>query len=557
MALIQPNTTIQLMADVPLEAGYQNTLWWDNTRPTAQSTYFASKIKATFDNQSYQRVDKNTIKLQIGIEDSIGMCNYMRFANHSFENKWFYAFITSMEYISNDVVQFTYEIDVLQTWWFDFTHNMCFVEREHSATDQLGEYILEENLESGPYCHDGADVLVNTTGENFIVVASEAPNGDNYAGRVENQYTGLWFGVGNGITEFQEMLQSFEDGATQSFTPIISIQQYPSGFTDNTATVQPTHFTSWGLAGFRTVYPSDGRIHTYTPWNNKLYCYPYNFMTLSSPDGASTELKYELFKDLNNVSFTAIMGVYPMVEIGVLPDNYDNYEHDLNHAIFSKNFPTCGVASDAYKAWWAQNKVSTIVDGVTDVAGAFASEFGFNIGKHQADNGFFDDVTNILTMGRTGLAKGAVQAVATGVADWGSYMGQRSRYKATPDTAATKAGNAGVLAATNLSQFLLTYNKIHPQYAETIDNYLNARGYLVNRVKFPVYNNRPEWNYIKTSGCTINGNIPADHEKAICKIFDNGITVWKNPLHVGDYTRDNRPPDTYGTGTPGWSVSNG
>ena len=68
------------------------------------------------------------------------------FQNTSFGIKWFYAFITNVEYINNETSEITIEIDVMQTWHFDYTVNQCFVEREMAATDDIGGNLVPETL---------------------------------------------------------------------------------------------------------------------------------------------------------------------------------------------------------------------------------------------------------------------------------------------------------------------------------------------------------------------------------------------------------------------------
>ena len=66
-------------------------------------------------------------------------------------------------------------------------------------------------------------------------------------------------------------------------------------------------------------------------------------------------------------------------------------------------------------------------------------------------------------------------------------------------------------------------------------------GYKVNSLKGPNINTRPNWNYIKTIGCVATGSVPSDDRKKIKKIFDNGITFWKNGSYIGNYELDNSP----------------
>ena len=146
MAYIAPDTIIYVLSGVPFDNTYQHTLYFENA--TAQYNYFYSLKKLTFTNQSYQRANRGYLKLNTAVE-LLYDCNYIMFQNSSFGTKWFYAFVTNVEYINNDTTRVDYELDVMQTWAFDYTLGQNFVEREHSEHDYLYENLLEEDLETG------------------------------------------------------------------------------------------------------------------------------------------------------------------------------------------------------------------------------------------------------------------------------------------------------------------------------------------------------------------------------------------------------------------------
>lgn len=167
MSYIAPNTTIKFIKNCPLEKSYQHTLYWAQTSAgrTAQTTYFNSIVKTptskyTLSNQSYQRSNNGKMRVQLKMEDLID-CNYLMFQNSSFENKWFYAFINKVDYVSNDVCEVSYSIDVIQTWYFDFTLKQCFVEREHSSTDVSGDNLQPETFNVGNYISNGGKILLH------------------------------------------------------------------------------------------------------------------------------------------------------------------------------------------------------------------------------------------------------------------------------------------------------------------------------------------------------------------------------------------------------------
>ena len=144
--LIQPNTNIIILKDCPLDKSYEHTIYF--TSLDNQVDYFKSLRKHNLTKQSYQRYEKGVLHVQKTAE-SLYDCNYLMFQNESFGTKWFYAFITSVEYVNNASARITYEIDVMQTWFFDYDLCECFVEREHSATDTLFGNLVKENLDLG------------------------------------------------------------------------------------------------------------------------------------------------------------------------------------------------------------------------------------------------------------------------------------------------------------------------------------------------------------------------------------------------------------------------
>ena len=125
---IQPDTDIKLLK-VPLEISNKNQITFANA--TAQYQYFISLPKIEIDECNYQRKD-NILNWPAHI-DSIIDYNYVMYRNNNYSNKWFYAFITKMEYENNGTTKITITTDVFQTWQFDVTWKQSFIEREHIA----------------------------------------------------------------------------------------------------------------------------------------------------------------------------------------------------------------------------------------------------------------------------------------------------------------------------------------------------------------------------------------------------------------------------------------
>lgn len=148
--VIAPNTDIILLRNVPLDNTYTDTLYFSNATEQFNHFYYTSTYaKKVFANNTYQRINSGVMRLEVSA-DEIYNYNYMMFRNTNYGSKWFYAFITSVEYHNNAVAEIRYEIDVMQTYFFDYELEQCYVDRETSATDNVGENILDEPIELGP-----------------------------------------------------------------------------------------------------------------------------------------------------------------------------------------------------------------------------------------------------------------------------------------------------------------------------------------------------------------------------------------------------------------------
>lgn len=146
---IAPNTTIVLMKGVPLDNTYSDTIYFANA--TNQYNYFATLTgNKVFNQQTYQRVNKGTLRLQV-LADTIYDYNYLMFRNTSYGSKWFYAFINKVNYINDTTTEIEYELDVIQTWMFEAVLEPSYVEREHSSTDVIGEHLAPEPVKLGEY----------------------------------------------------------------------------------------------------------------------------------------------------------------------------------------------------------------------------------------------------------------------------------------------------------------------------------------------------------------------------------------------------------------------
>src|SRR5574343_1253872 len=105
-----PKSAVYIL-DVPLDNTQKNQLYFETVG--AQYAYFRSKIKKNFEYVTYVRKD-NRIRVNEEI-DNLWNYNYVMYQTANFSNKWFYAFITRMEYVNENTTDLYIETDVFQS----------------------------------------------------------------------------------------------------------------------------------------------------------------------------------------------------------------------------------------------------------------------------------------------------------------------------------------------------------------------------------------------------------------------------------------------------------
>ena len=518
MAAIQPNSDIWLLSDVPLDNTYQHTAWFSS--PSDQQVMFAAKRKQGFNDQSYQRVHRNKIRLQCNADD-IYDCNYLMFRNTSFGNKWFYAFITEVEYINNVVSEITYEIDVMQTWMFDYDLKPCYVEREHSRTDSIGDNYVPEPLQVGEYVAnseiriDGTEGVVVIVG---LVNTQNSTSGHSY-GRVYGGATLVAFDFTYGdaaIDAINSLLDEYtaqpDSIVTMYIAPKILIEAEFDPDTHRADLTSSDIITTEITRSLDAITIGDS-LNGYIPKNNKMYTYPYNYLQLTNGQGNGIITRYEFFRN-NQPNFALYGCVTQPVELVIRPYNYKGITNmQMTESLAIKNYPMCSWNVDAYQAWVAQNSVPI---GLDTAAWSIAS-----VGSM---------LVNPLL--GTGVAIAAVSKI-------GNLLTEN--YKAS--IAADQLRGSLQTASPNLSiganGFYALRMSVSNNEAKIIDDFFSMYGYATNRLKKPNRAVRETWTYTKTVDCVIAGSVPADDANKICKIYDNGITFWRSLGNIGNYNQPN------------------
>ena len=525
---IEPNTNIIILKNVPLDTTYKHTLYFSSE--SSQISYFKSMKKYELPKQTYQRVHKGKARVNIKAENLYD-CNYIMFQNSSFGSKWFYAFITSVEYINNVVSEITFEIDVIQTWFFDFEIKKCFVEREHSTTDNIGDNIVAEPVATGEYVLEDYKVVYDLS---EMCVILEIVDTDKISeGYVYNNiFSGsqLWVFRLDDVQGINDKIASYKQSPDSIHSMyMLPINMFKRLLIQNGGTrITNDNIDMLSMSGMEVELSSinkSTKIGNYLPKNKKLLTYPYNYLQIDNASGNSLSLRYELFNEPLKPTvkiegtFTQPVKIVcrplyykgsPELTVGDVADGKKSVA--LNTECVSlEGYPICSWNVDMYHAWVAQSMPMVLGE---------ISKFGMaSLGSLSSGN--------------------PIGSVASGLSSVSNILTQSIQASISADICKGTANNGNVNVSCGTQNFYSGRVHVTEQYAKIIDDFFTMYGYQTNRVKTPNISARPHWNYIKTNDCVIEGSVPCDDMNKICSIFDGGITFWKKGSEVGDYSLDN------------------
>lgn len=571
--IVAPNSTIQLLNVVGLDNRYLHTYYFSNV--AEQTGYFDARVKKTFSAQSYSKNTGNYIKLQVepASLESYFACSYMRFQNTSFGSKWFYAFVTSVDYVNNQTIGITYEIDVMQTWLYSAGVSVpnCFVERQTPTATEDAMTVSHPNCEPEPfnvtnyhYRLMGNTDLYDVNGKRHRVVvithslteypleSKDAYSYGMFSGLSVESYDCDNSDQAHDIRDRLKAMTTSEDG-TQDTSTVVSVIMLPvkldppllPDIRPNVPVFNYDFTDKWANA-------PNGYACTY----NKCLRYPYNYLHVTDHNGMNLTLRREWFSG-NILKFNGRPSYHGTGEFIFYPLNYKGITDDYNDKIVINNFPQCAFTIDSYRAWIAHGGLATlqtnmenmrlqretatgnalfgVLTGATRSGGSAAAgvAMGANPGAAALGAGM-----NILS-GTAGFIQGTNEIKTSEQIAVNNYEVTLSNAQAMPDVV------AGTTASNIMSQIQANnayVYQVFPSYDEfkRLDKFFDVFGYTQDSVRAPIYNPTSSANgshmFVKTKMSNVSGSAPAVALAGINKILDSGITFWSSSVTAGHYT---------------------
>lgn len=554
---VEPNSTVELYRGVDLDRDYNNTYHYLTT--SERDEFFDTHYKThTFTAYSYQRVKRGYIDLKAKYSE-VYLTNYMRFKNNSYENRWFYAFVMSCEYINNETTRIHYNLDVMTTWANDYGLMECLVERQHSTTDEIGDNIVPETIKSENYVCSRIDKMIGRSqadldrGEWSLIVAATFDK--NYTKTYAWYYTdknvsGLTLNAFdanyNGAQQMIAFLRGAEDRNLSD--GIVTIFYFPKWFV-----IQPGQ-PGQIIKNVSHTKPYAMDFDGYTPKNKKLYTYPYCKLEINSPDGGSSTFAYEYFKsDNDKMDFQLRCSYTTNTEMQLIPLNYYTVEGTVSsiepyHATFAipmRNFPLVSWNNDMYRQWLAYNTNVAVPSalakaGVAAGIGAIASTFSPAI---------MSTATALGTAVAPGVGTIAGAAIGGALLAGGSSLlnSAVNEFSSGLENAIKPPENHGSQCSltaieAGMYDYYMRHWRVNRDTARSIDDFFTMFGYAMKRIMMPNRNARERWTYIKTTNCEINNmGIPQEDVEIIRSVYNKGVTFWRTNTLIGDYTQSNNP----------------
>lgn len=538
-----PMSRIFVCSGVPMNNRYDHTIIF-STRAD-QEDYFTGRVTKVFNDYTYLRRAWN-IRVAAKMEEARAW-SYLFFMNgQANDTKTYYYFINHVEYINDNTVELTLELDVMQTYMFDWTLRKCYVEREHAKNDTWGANTLDEGLDGGDLITAKVDTFDLSNDLVIMGAFTIEPNytcnpdndgktNDVYGARYKNVYSGFMFTA----TPLDEAYKFSDDmallGKYGVSDALYAAWLYPNRLLhyDNDRYPNPTfRFVRSATVVAETASARPTSIDGYTPKNKKVLQYPYCFMYATNNNGGAAVYQYERF-ETETRTFRIQGNLAPDAVIKLVPTLYKGVAHNYDEALSMGSYPLCPMNTDPYKLWLAQNQsqqnMGLVANGLKIAGGVIAA--GAGIAATVASGG------TLSAAGIAGLSAGGglITSGATGIA---SQLAQQADKDIQPPQ--SRGSYSG---SHNLSNFIQNFDIHHKTidayHAEMIDNYFTMYGYATRKVKVPNINSRPAFNYVKTIGSNVRGDFCQEDLQTINAIFDRGITFWKPTVEIGNYSAAN------------------
>lgn len=581
-------SSIRFISGVPFLNDYHHVRHFETEAD--QIAYFNGKYNVhSMTQTSIVTGEKGSyIKANVSI-DKLYKSNYVVFLNPDFGNKYFYAFITHLEYANIGMTRVYIEVDVMQTWMFDYQIKPSYIERQHcTLRDTAGNPIINtipEQLDFGSeYDIVTEDVQYPSLFLYLIIVTSKAIGAGATTINDKPGYVGsptpLFYYV------FPIKRSSKKIPSTIGGVDTLNLEELNLLLSTNTDIVNATqamYITDWCGIQFNETQILDDNVPVPSCCSLEYIPYPLQEVVVNKAIlHVTKEIQYfdgkeliftDKFAGLPNFFETKLyMYPYTVYEMDDLKGNRLTFrgEYINGDDIYLTVRGAVGFAnrmsyelknyngSAGRQSSYQQAVIDINPNDIPIVSSYLAAYLQGNKNSIQAQktNAEVRGSANMLGSFVTGAVlagSGSPVGIATGVATATSGIIDRhvdiqttentllaTAQDATnvPPSVAKMGGNTAYDYGNGLNGIRIIKKTIKPEYRDILAHYWNKYGYKYHKVDHPNRHTRRYWNYLKTVNITIIGDINNDDLRTIKNIYDSGVTLW-HTNDIGNYQLTN------------------
>ena len=599
MALIPlSGTDIRLLKGIPFSNDYKHTRWFDTKGQ--QETYFQSKVPVhTITNANFQKIEgKNFIAVNKSVEE-LHNINYMIFKNSQYSNRWFYAFVTRLEYKQRNTTYVHFELDVFQTWKWDMDFKPSYVVREHCKLWNSDGTPVVNTIDEGLDYGKEYDIVAEYNyrpmdNVRWLVIVSKSRIDDGI-------YQGMIFPSRSGVVQplsYYLIPYNINTGFAYDFIdenndqhtitdPVLALMDIYTNESTVNEIVSIYHTENIGVPvivndidelhgtikldtsspDFTLIYPetiSGDSITTrilhaheilefestkeviysnkYSGFRNvsesKLLMYPYCVTTLDDFKGNRVDIKHEYInKNQLELISHGSLGTSNKVSFSISGYNHNGISSNASDRLSLEN--GC-INNNPNDVPILTEYLSSFLQGNRNSLQNQKNQYAFN-GVVDTASGITTGIMSAMFGNPVGAVQGAVNAIKGG----GNAMYNIKGLQAKQQDIANKPPQISKMGSNTAFDYGNRYNgiwilkkQIKQEYIDKLTDFFNMYGYMVNKVKVPNFHTRQYWNYVQTESCVITGDFNNEDLNDLKAVFDRGITFWHTD-DVGNYSLSN------------------
>lgn len=290
-----------------------------------------------------------------------------------------------------------------------------------------------------------------------------------------------------------------------------NVTDYSSFFTKITS-IAITEYVSPSNLVFAPEQPNNINYET------KLKTYPYYFLSLTNYQTNPLLLKMEyLPSTILNVRYVQNLG--GIIKSKFYVDGYLGDHTGKEQSVINSTVNDLPLKTNAYKQYMMNNKASATTGVALNVGGQLAGAGVAMAGAALTATGAGAPIGIPMMLAGAGGAVGAATTI-------GKELVKQQDLKNQPDNVRNQGNNIDFDITDGNLYLKLVEHEITDNFKHIIRTYFMNYGYKCSTFKKPNLKSRYYFNYIKTVGANVKGNIDNIILNQLRQIYDNGITFW-------------------------------